>query len=181
MRPGVPIASQVREDDVILDVMRLAIGDGPGPPPGTTLLGRLTQGVDVVALIRTTDVRGELTPAQDWIDSVVTFEPLDVVKDTRGDGASPLRQLTFQGGQLMFGHTLVRARFNLSLPPRPGVTYLAFLTAQGARLRADIHTVLELSGEHLVPLVQTSRFSLENLPPWPAARAEIVAALQDTP
>jgi hypothetical protein len=176
-QPGVPILSQVRPDDSVVEVLKDAPPDVAITQNAEEEIEGLTRMSDAVAVGRVVDKRSAFTTQDsppyrvpgDWIDSTVAARVLTVLKDSFGrlvEGGSV--SFPEDGGELVLDDRRIIARNSYELPTRIGRTYLMFFWLnEGARqslgpswtfhvdgqkvrrLRTDIHPEWELDTKTL--------------------------------
>lgn len=126
---GVDVASRIRGDDSSVEIV-----PGSAPPlydaPGDrTPIEANTSESDAVAVIRVTAKRGVLTPGRDWINSHISADVVNVIKNTASQSLSVGSRIEFTdpaGGALMVGTVRVSARVEGAGQFEPGETYLVF-------------------------------------------------------
>jgi hypothetical protein len=176
-RPGVPILSQVRPEERVVEVLKDAPPDVGITPDAEEEIEALTRMSDAVAIVRVVDKRSAFTTHDsppyrvpgDWINSTVAARVLTVLKDPGArlaEGESVL--FSEDGGELVVDGRRVIARNSYELPTRVGQPYLTFfwlnedaLQSFGPswtfhvdgqklhRLRTDIHPEWELERKTL--------------------------------
>lgn len=176
-RPGVPILSQVRPDERVVEILKDAPPDVGITPDAEGEIEALTRMADAVAIVRVVDKRSAFTTQNsppyrvpgDWISSTVTATVMTVLKDP-GTHLAVGGSVSFpeDGGELVVDDRRVLARNSYELPTRSGDTYLIFfwlnedaLQSLGPswtfrldgqklqRLRTDVHPEWELDTKTL--------------------------------
>lgn len=171
-RPGVPILSQVRPDERVVEILEDAPPDVGITPDAEEEVEALTRMSDAVAIVRVVDKRSAFTTQNsppyrvpgDWINSIVVARVLTVLKDP-GARLAEGGSVSFpeDGGELVVDGRRLIARNSYEVPTRVGQTYLTCfwlnddaLQSLGPswtfqvdgqklqRLRTDIHPEWEL-------------------------------------
>jgi hypothetical protein len=137
--PGRPILPQVRDTDVVVEVV------DPNPPglPVIDASGKVletyTRLVPYVAIIKVTSVESTLNPEGDFVNSTVWADIADLLKpetDQKGllvEGGQI--SFNFAGGVLTLGKQTIKAYRPWAKPFLVGRTYLVFADAPGGRIR----------------------------------------------
>lgn len=144
-RPGVPILSQVRPGERVVEILKDAPPDVGMTPGAEEEIEALTRMSDAVAIVRVVDKRSAFTTQDsppyrvpgDWIESTVAARVLTVLKDP-GSRLAEGGSVSFpeDGGELVVDDRRVIARNSYERPTRVGQIYLMFFWVNEDALRS---------------------------------------------
>ncbi len=127
---GKDLRTRLQPNDSIVEVVRIV---GPSlmafpEDPAEELLAH-TRRADAVVVLRPTAVVGKLTDRADWVNSTVTADVVEILKDSP---KHPLRvgssiQVTHRGGEVTVEGKRIRAKSKGDTFPEPGQDYVYFL------------------------------------------------------
>lgn len=148
--------------DVVVERWDQLSDDGLGPPPGTSEVAWRTIYSPVVIVLRVTSVESYLSEGETWIESRVTGNVTQLLKDSRSVKLRLNAPVTFvaSGGRIKIGdnvlQALTRTRQSRTAEFSVGADYLIFFrTLPGEVLFAHPENAFQLAGNRLLPMRPT--------------------------
>jgi hypothetical protein len=163
-KQGGRLKDLLRADDRVVEVQRLEHFYVGGKDDPLEELRFLTQHSEAVVTLEARDLRSQLSKNEDWVESTMTGEIVEVLKNTGTFLLSPgtLLSLPYEGGEVQIDGKTVRARANPTDHPQVGHRYLYFLFDDAGELRPmpPIHT-FELRGQSIRRLTAQGTWGLD--------------------
>ena len=126
--PGTTIVSLLQRDDTVLELMLDGSNTFDGKPDPDIEIREIAQFADAVVVLRVTTKEGAITADGAIIESTITADIQEVLKDATGKLAAGT-SVSFKalGGSLMIGQQRVVLTYRAWRPTEVGATYLAAL------------------------------------------------------
>lgn len=137
LRPGESVRSVIRPDDTEIELVQVSSGPLAGVPVDAVVaMNQLVDAATAVVVVRAERVDGRLTAREDWVESTVEVDVVEVLKDNSTKQLKPGSRilLAVDGGEVLVDGKTVRALMENRRAFSPGRSYLFFLGESGGQL-----------------------------------------------